>query len=502
MFRIQYAEVVRWKPPIDLASKKFPSGSLHATSFGSCCPQPETSSYMTKPNEQCLYLNIYKPIVPSNCTLLPVLMWIHGGAHSLGCSSRGIPVTYNGTNMIAHSPSDQPVIIITINYRLGVFADMFLKELIKEDPEWPTAGNYMYLDMLSALRWIKRNILDYGGDPTKVSLFGQSAGGLSGIDLGAVKGSAGLYRAVISQSGLEPPGVASAYYTASEALDYSNSIVKRVKCANEDHRKVLACLRSTSIEDLLEAYGDRYTQPIIDNHFFPLHPPLAIQRGTYNDVTLIMGYNVNEYSICSDYPDVDFAKAVNMVTTLVGDKLSSSVVNHYHLKNCSPDGNANTSRCCDIIRLILLNKVFACDIRRLFNAFYSRYGPKYAKNKLFSYHLDCYSETCGSSKKGTCGHADEISFVFGTEASFDARAGDKCTWDKGTREFSNEIISQWINVAVTGKPLNDWSSYNPISPKRFFITPKQDFSSESWDMDCSFFDEIEAKAVREKFGYK
>ncbi|CAF1485723.1 unnamed protein product, partial [Rotaria sordida] len=191
---IQYAKVVRWKPPIDLSEEIFPNASFQATSFGPCCPQPKTDTYIPKQDEQCLYLNIYKPIVQSNDSLLPVFIWIHGGAHKIGCSSQSIPLIYNGTNMIAHSPPDQPVIIITINYRLGILADMFLKELIEEDPEWPTAGNYMYLDMLSALRWINKNIRDYGGDPNNVSLFGQSAGGLSVTDLGAVKGSTGLYR--------------------------------------------------------------------------------------------------------------------------------------------------------------------------------------------------------------------------------------------------------------------------------------------------------------------
>ena len=95
-------------------------------------------------DEQCLYLNIYKPIIQSNYSLLPVFVWIHGGAHKAGCSSQSIPLIFNGTNIITHSPPDQPVIVITINYRLGVLADMFLQELIEEDPEWPTAGNYMY----------------------------------------------------------------------------------------------------------------------------------------------------------------------------------------------------------------------------------------------------------------------------------------------------------------------------------------------------------------------
>ena len=159
----------------------FPNKSFEATSFGPCCPQPSSDAYIPKQDEQCLYLNIYKPIVPSNSFFLPVLVWIYGGGHKTRCSSQNIPLLYNGTNMIAASPVDQPVIVVTFYYRLGVLANMYLKELVDEDPQWPTAGNYMYLDMLSALRWIKKNICDYGGDPNNVTLFGQSAGGLSVI---------------------------------------------------------------------------------------------------------------------------------------------------------------------------------------------------------------------------------------------------------------------------------------------------------------------------------
>ena len=172
---------------------------MEATSFGPCCPQPSSAVFIPEQDEQCLYLNIYKPNVPSNHSLLSIMVWVHGGAHQIGCSSQSIPLLFNDTNLIAHSPPDQPVIIITINYRMGALADMFIKELIEEDPEWPTAGNYMYLDMLSALRWIQKNIKDYGGDSTSVTIFGQSAGGLSVTDLGAVRGSGGLYLAAISQ---------------------------------------------------------------------------------------------------------------------------------------------------------------------------------------------------------------------------------------------------------------------------------------------------------------
>jgi carboxylesterase type B len=299
---------------MDLAEEMFPNGLLEATSFGPCCTQQNVGIYIPKQDEQCLYLNIFKPIVPSNHSSLPVFVWIHGGSHRAGCASQSIPLLFNGTNMITHSPPDQPVIIITINYRLGVLTNMYLQELVEEDPECPTAGNYMYLDMLSALRWINKNIGDYGGDPNHVSIFGASAGGLSVVDLGAVKGSAGLYRTAISESGLSSPGTYSSYYNTSDALNYSNSVVQRLNCTNEYKEKLLACIRNASFEDLLQAYGNRYTRPIIDNYFLPYYPPLAIQKGAYNNISLIMGNNDYEQPICLQHPDMNYSDALALIS--------------------------------------------------------------------------------------------------------------------------------------------------------------------------------------------
>ncbi|CAF0928216.1 unnamed protein product [Adineta steineri] len=497
---IQYAKAERWKPPIDLASEMFSNGSLQATSFGPCCPQPKTDTYIPEQDEQCLYLNIYKPIVPSDQSSLPVFVWIHGGAHEIGCSSQSIPLIYNGTNMISNSPSGQPVIIITINYRLGVLADMFLKELIEEDPKWPTAGNYMYLDMLSALRWIKKNIRDYGGDPNNVALFGQSAGGLSVTDLGAVKGSTGLYRTAISQSGLSSPGTYTSYYNMNDALNCSNTIIQRLNCTNEDKQKVLSCIRNSSIGDLYKTYGTRYTKPIIDNYFFPLYPPLAIQNGQYNNISLIMGNNDYDLTVCLDYPDMNYTQALALISQSVEQKWIPALVDYYHLKNCSSNRMANSSRCCRIVLSMATDKLFDCDIRRIFNAFYSKYGPQYEQDKLYSYHLNCYPQCPVVPEEGICRHSAELPFVFGTVSDFHSQELFNCTWDNSTRVFSNEIIAHWINIARTGKPLNQWPSYDPSSPKHFYITPDQGFLSETWNRNCSFFDAMELEGVRKTFG--
>jgi para-nitrobenzyl esterase len=403
--------------------------------------------------------------------------------------------------MIAHSPPDQPVIIITLDYRLGVLADMYLTELVEEDPEWSTAGNYMYLDMLSALRWIKKNIRDYGGDPNNVALFGQSAGGLSAADLGAVKGSENLFRTAISQSGLGSPANYLSYYNMSNALRYSNSVVQRLNCQSGDKQKLLACIRSASIEQLFRAYTLRYTRPIIDDYFFPLYPPLAIKNGKYNNISLIMGSNDYEHPVCLQHPDMDFTDAVRVLNQSIEQKWMPMIMDYYHLNKCSSDRTANISRCCNIVRLILMDKTFDCDIRRLFNAFYLKYGPQYEQHKLFSYHLNCYPTCPRVVYEGVCRHSSEIPFVFGTVSDGDSHGPINCTWDNQSQVFSNGIISHWINIATTGRPLASWPSYDTSAPRSFHITPDQGFLPEAWNRNCSFYDQIEAEGVRETFGY-
>ena len=122
--------------------------------------------------------------------------------------------------------------------------------------------------MLSALRWIKKNIRDYGVDRTLTF----------------------HYRTAISQSGLTSPGSYLAYYNMNNARNYSNSVVRRLNCSSDDKQKSL---------DLFKVYIDRYTRPIIDNYFCPLYSPLAIKNGSYNNISLFMSNNDYEQIICT-----------------------------------------------------------------------------------------------------------------------------------------------------------------------------------------------------------
>jgi carboxylesterase type B len=215
-----------------------------------------------------------------------------------------------------------------------------------------------------------------------------------------------------------------------------------------------------------------------------------------------MGHNDFEQPICLDHPDMNYTAAVKVLTQSFEQKWIPLIIDYYHLESCSSDRTANASRCCDIIRMILMDKTFDCDIRRIFDSFYQRYGPEYEENKLFSYHLNCYPTCPVAYPYHACEHSAEIPFVFGTVSDVYSRSVVNCTWDNQTREFSDGIISHWISVARTGRPLSSWPSYDPLAPKHFHITPDQGFLPETWKRNCSFFNAMEAQGVKETFGNK
>ncbi len=430
--------------------------------------------------------------------MLPVLVWIHGGGLTTGFSSQSIPIIYNGTNIIANSPQ-QPVIIVTINYRLGVLADMYLTELIQENSEWPTAGNYNYLDMLSALRWININIRDYGGNPNNILLFGESSGGKAVFDIGALKGSSNLYQHIISQSG----GFSSSlfYSNMSSAMQISNKIVEQMNCTNDNGKKVLLCLRNSSIDDLLMTYGNGPVKSVIDNYFFPYNPHIAIQNGKYNqNVSMIIGANKYEEPYYPIFPNMDSTFVVSMITSILGQKWAPIAINFYQLNNCSSNINA-INRCSDISHSVI-NTYIGCFIRRIYNNIYLKNNQQ--QHKLFWYNMDCNPGICPQLSieegAGLCVHAAEIPFVFGTESNYASMNSVNCTWDNQTRTYSNQIISHWVSMATKGEPLKQWPKYDPLTSKYFELTTFHEFSVESWNNDRSIFDQIEQDDISEMFG--
>ena len=278
---------LRWRPPQTPAAWQ---GVRAADAFGASCMQtvmasmlpmhmPWTEEFLThnKVSEDCLFLNIWTP-APRESANLPVVMFIHGGGFSGGA---GDVAVYDGVNLAARG-----LVVVTINYRLGVFGFLAYPDLSAES-EHHSSGNYGLLDQIAALKWLQANVSHFGGDPHNITIWGQSAGALSVADLIASPLAAGLFQRAQADSGLGISGFPMADRTAAEA--------DGVKFAQQHHAASLKELRALSSETLLPdpsaaaASGLRFG-PILDGWVLRVAATTLNARGGDNDVPVITGY--------------------------------------------------------------------------------------------------------------------------------------------------------------------------------------------------------------------
>ena len=262
----EYLAIPYAAPPTGALRFRSPEPAAHwteprdATRSGSRCPQGEMPLSSGPMQEDCLTLNVYVPQGARGP--LPVMVWFYGGAFEYGAAS-----DYDATPIAVKGG----VIVVTVNYRLGPFGFLALDELNKEDPQG-VSGNYGIADQQAALDWVKRNIAAFGGDPRKVTTFGESAGGMSVCVHLIAPASAGLFQRAISQSGFcgwRRP-------TLAEAADRGINFVEAAGCGKS--RDTLACLRDKPMEALIAAsptplgYG-----PIVDGVILPMQPVQAFK---------------------------------------------------------------------------------------------------------------------------------------------------------------------------------------------------------------------------------
>ena len=183
---------LRWKPPLPVKPWK---GIRPAVAFGAAAPQtPSPMGGITEDiwqDEDCLYLNVWTPAKSKEETL-PVMVWIHGGGFQIGSNS--LPL-YNCEKL-----AQKGVVVVSINYRLNYFGQ-FAHPWLREESEHKASGNYSLMDQIQALKWIQKNIRQFGGDPNRVTLFGESAGSRSVTLLVASPLAKGLFQRGICESG-------------------------------------------------------------------------------------------------------------------------------------------------------------------------------------------------------------------------------------------------------------------------------------------------------------
>lgn len=275
----------RWQPPQPAMNW---SGEREADTFGPNCmqqPYPE-GSFFYRParlsSEDCLYLNVWSKA--SAGERKPVMVWIHGGALTRGS---GAISTYDGTELAA-----KDVVVVTLNYRLGVFGFFAHPELIAESEHF-SAGNYGILDQIAALQWVQDNIAAFGGDPENVTIFGESAGAWSVNFLTASPLTEGLFHKVIAQSGarLDPRVELDRQTSAGPSAISAGQALATAMGANS-----LAALRDMPAETLLDASvsaGFR-TDGIVDGWVIPDQMYTIFSQGQQHSVPVMLGFNSDE----------------------------------------------------------------------------------------------------------------------------------------------------------------------------------------------------------------
>lgn len=290
---------LRWRPPRPV---KPWDGVRPCAQFGESCPQPEAPIYqLGESGEDCLYLNIWAP-KGGEKEKLPVMVWIHGGAFLSGSASiqmrPGLRL-YDGRRL-----AERGAIVITINYRLGPFGFLAHPLLSRESPRH-VSGNYGLLDQIAALRWIAKNIEAFGGDASRVTLFGQSAGAVSICFLMVSPLARGLFQRAISESaplwiklGLPPAhqDLHAAERTGEElahALGYGDSedTIRMIRHCSEDDIIQAAGLKMGLVPEGMD-FG-----PVVDGWVLPESPEALFAKSRRHEIDLIVGWNRHE----SDY---------------------------------------------------------------------------------------------------------------------------------------------------------------------------------------------------------
>lgn len=263
------------------------AGVRQAREFGPRCMQPvpagKSDARAKKMSEDCLYLNVWAP-AQTEQTKLPVLVYFHGGGFMAG---DGSAARYDGANLASRG-----VVMVTVNYRLGVFGFLAPPEAARESSHG-TAGNYGLLDQVSALRWVRENIAQFGGDPSKVTIAGDSAGAIAVSAHMASPLSRGLFARAIGESGgaFAPTDM----WRREQAEQAATAFTTRVGAAS------LQQLRSLPANALLAAAGAPKTAepsiafwPSIDGHFLTESPEQVFTNGGQAQVPLMVGSNSQE----------------------------------------------------------------------------------------------------------------------------------------------------------------------------------------------------------------
>jgi para-nitrobenzyl esterase len=409
---------LRWRAPQPVVHWK---GIRQVTRFSPACAQ--TAEWISNPkSEDCLYLNLW---APQHATKLPVIVWIHGGGLYGGTAA--VPV-HNGANL-----AKRGAIMVTLNYRLGIFGFFAHPELSAESPDH-VSGNQGILDQIAALRWVKDNIAAFGGDPGRVTIMGNSAGGESVALLVASPLAKGLFQRAIAESGNDAMPI-----NPADSLRFDNKVAAEAKglaFATALGAEHLADLRKLSVKDVQKPAW--LPRTYVDGHLLPADMTTLYRNRRQNDVPLLVGWTAEEGKDLAGEilgtSEFTAARHHELVTSMLGYPPSDAVVAAYP---GATDAEATAS------------------IHQLTNDWWgwrmthwAALQAEYGRSRSYVYYFAHRPAAPPTPCNWGCGagHGVEIQYLF------DNLAMDPRSWTPEDRQLATRLADTVIDFARTGSP--------------------------------------------------
>jgi para-nitrobenzyl esterase len=434
---------LRWAAPVPPAPW---ATTRQATSYSAYCPQGFSEIGGGGGAEDCLYLNVQTPASATASSKLPVMVWIHGGGLTTGSGQE-----YDGTGLI----NSGNVVYVSFNYRLGLLGFLALPALASADPHG-SSGNYGLLDQQAAIAWVRQNIAAFGGDPSKITIFGESAGGQSTIDQ-LVSPLLGKVSAAVIESG----AYARSYPTQAQGQTAGQAVAASLNCASTN----LACLRAVPAATLVTLADNSSTiaiTPNVDGYVLPQQPFQAFAAGHFPHVPIIDGTNHDEYRLFVSEDEIlagsawSAAEYYGLIQGTAGS-YAAQVEAEYPLNAYINPGYATAALATDY--------AFSCGALVL-DALISQYTT------LYTYELtdpnvpnvflpfDPNMPSLGDS------HAAELPYLFPAFKNTYLNLGP-ANFSAGQLNLAAGMRASWTSLARYGRPLNPrggaWLPYNVAS---------------------------------------